>query len=430
MKHRSSHLRLLAVSSAIMAGTLVLAGCGRSDAPAATESAKAAIDDAPATGEINVWAFGAEGAALEKIAADFEAENPDADVVITPVPNDELPRKVDTALASGNVPDILQPSTALPTYVNTGGLATVPDGVFDEADFFPGAVEAGQIDGSQYAVPWYVNVQSLFYRSDMAEAAGIDTPSDWTDVAEFSEAMKGQGAEYGFFANSGPTNAWNVILPQIYQAGGSVVDGDAFALDSPEVVEALTIYQELFSSGAVDPNFVPTQTGESEVALAEGRLGAFVSGSFSFNILDQSAEAGQLDLEDVGIAPIPGIDGESISYLGGSGLSVFEDAPNPDGAWKFVRYLTQPEVQAKFYEESGTLPARVEAWDLEPFASDSLLSVFRDALGNARATPAIPTWLEIRQVISEVGEQLARQTIDPETGATEMQSRAESIGVG
>lgn len=430
MKRHSPHIRLLAASSLIVSGALVLAGCGRTDSPETAQSAGAEIDDAPATGEINVWAFGAEGAALEKIAADFEADNPDADVVITPVPNDELPRKVDTALASGNVPDILQPSTALPTYVNTGGLATVPDGVFDEADFFPGAVEAGQIDGSQYAVPWYVNVQSLFYRTDMAEAAGIDAPSDWEDVPEFSDAMKGQGAEYGFFANSSPTNAWNPILSMIYQTGGSVVDGDDFALDSPEAVDALTAYQKLFSSGAIDLNFIPTQSGESEVALAEGRLGAFVSGSFSFNILDQSAEAGQVDLDHIGIAPIPGVDGESISYLGGSGLSVFEEAPNPDGAWKFVRYLSQPEVQAKFYEESGTLPAQVDAWDLEPFATDPLLSVFREALTTARATPAIPTWLEIRQVISETGEQLARQTLDPEAGAADMQSRAESIGVG
>ena len=169
MKQRSHHTRLLAVSSGVLAASLLLAGCGRGDGGTGPTTDGPTIDNSPATGEINIWAFGAEGAALEAIAADFEAENPDADVIITPVPNDELPRKVDTALATGNVPDILQPSTALPTYVGTGGFATVPNGVFDEDAFFPGAVEAGQVDGEQYAVPWYVNVQSLFYRTDLAE---------------------------------------------------------------------------------------------------------------------------------------------------------------------------------------------------------------------------------------------------------------------
>ncbi|WP_158564092.1 sugar ABC transporter substrate-binding protein [Jiangella anatolica] len=411
----------------------VVAGCGRSADTSGTsggEPAAQAIDDSPATGEIQVWAFGSEGEALETIAADFEVENPDADVVITPVPNDELPRKVDAALATGNVPDIVQPSTALPTYVATGGLAEVPDGVMDPAGFFPAAVDAGAVDGVQYAVPWYVTVQALYFRTDLVEAAGVEPPEAWEDMAAFSQAVGSEGAEFGYAAPFDPSGSWNLILPLIYQHGGAVVDDGEFRLDTAEVVEALTTYQDLFTSGAASTEWAPTQLGETESAVADGRIGSYTSGSFAYGFLKQTAEAAGFDPALIGIAPLPGGPAGNSSYLGGSGLSVFEEAPNADGAWKFIRYLTQPEVQAAFFEAAGVLPAATAAWDESPLTADPQLDVFRSSLEIALAPPTITTWLEVRTMMSEIGEQLARGAISPEDAAAQLQQQAESIGTG
>lgn len=101
---------------------MLVTACGRAADVADQQPSAAAIDNSPATGKIQVWAFSNEGEALEAIATDFEAENPGTDVVITPVPNEELPRKVDAAVATGNVPDIVQPSTSSAT----NSAATVP----------------------------------------------------------------------------------------------------------------------------------------------------------------------------------------------------------------------------------------------------------------------------------------------------------------
>ncbi|MBE1592117.1 extracellular solute-binding protein [Nonomuraea angiospora] len=405
-------------------------GCGRPADVGGQGSAPTTVDSSPATGKIQVWAFANEGEALEAIATDFEAANPGTDVVITPVPNAELPRKVDTAVATGNVPDIVQPSTALPTLVSTGGLAPVPAGVMDDAQFFPGAVEAGTVNGTRYAVPWYVTVQGLYYRTDLVKAAGVKPPATWGDVLGFGKALKSRGVKVGYAAPFTPEDSWQLLLPLIYQEGGSVLKGDAFTFDTPQVITAFTTYQKLFTSGAATTDYAPTQPGETETDVVKGDVGAATSGSFFYGYLRQTAKANGTDPDLIGVAALPAGSDNNDSYLGGSGLSVFKEAPNAAGAWKFIRYLTQPKVQAKFYTTAGVLPAATAAWQNEPLSADPALTTFRKALQTARATPPIVTWTEIRKAMSEYGEQLARGKITPEQAATQLQQRAASIGIG
>ncbi|WP_433519213.1 extracellular solute-binding protein [Nonomuraea sp. CA-143628] len=416
--------------AAALASIVLVAGCGRSADVGDQQATTTAIDNSPATGKIQVWAFANEGKALEAIATDFEAANPGTDVVITPVPNEELPRKVDTAVATGNVPDILQPSTALPSLVATGGLASVPADVMDDAQFFPGAVEAGTVNGTRYAVPWYVTVQALFYRTDLAKAAGVKPPAGWGDVRGFADALKARGVDVGYAAPFTPENSWQLLLPLIYQEGGTVLNGKTFTFDTPQVIAAFTTYQKLFTSGAATTAYAPTQPGEAETDVVKGDVGATTSGSFFYGYLRQTAQANKTNPDLIGIAPLPAGSDNNDSYLGGSGLSVFKEAPNPAGAWKFVRYLTQPKVQAKFYSTAGVLPAATAAWQNEPLSTNPALATFREALQSARATPSIVTWIEVRKAMSEYGEQLARGKITPEKAAAQLQQRAATIGIG
>ncbi|HEX8007866.1 MAG TPA: hypothetical protein VF482_15730, partial [Trebonia sp.] len=62
---------------------LLAAACGRSaDGPA--EQAKD-VDVKKATGEVTVWAMGAEGEALGAFAKEFETANPGITVKVTPL---------------------------------------------------------------------------------------------------------------------------------------------------------------------------------------------------------------------------------------------------------------------------------------------------------------------------------------------------------
>ena len=61
-------------------------------------------------------------------------------------------------------------------------------------------------------------------------------------------------------------------------------------------------------------------------------------------------------MDEVTLAPMPA-DEKQASFIGGSNLAVFKNAENRDAAWKFVQWLSQPEVQANWYADDQR-PAR------------------------------------------------------------------------
>ena len=91
----------LAVSTA-----LTLASCGRSDTPAAKDTAASAVSAGKATGTIKVWAMGTEGEKLGEVAKAFTKANPDAKVEVTAIPWDAAHDKISTAIAANTGPDI------------------------------------------------------------------------------------------------------------------------------------------------------------------------------------------------------------------------------------------------------------------------------------------------------------------------------------
>ena len=66
-----------------------------------------------------------------------------------------------------------------------------------------------------------------------------------------------------------------------------------------------------------------------------------------------------------------------------------------------AEYLSEPAVQKRFYELSGDLPARREAWDSEPLAGDAKARAFRIQLSRVEPLPRVPEWEQIAQKLPE-----------------------------
>ncbi|MBR7741682.1 extracellular solute-binding protein [Phycicoccus sp. BSK3Z-2] len=419
--------RAVATSAGIAVGAAMLAGCGQREG-GETAAPTATVDSSPATGEIVVWAAENEGQTLEALAETFQEENPDVTVTITPITFDDLPRKIDTAVAGGEVPDIVQPSTGLQTFVTNGAIAPVPADLVDTSIYFDGALDAATFDDVLYGVPWYVTVQSYYFREDIAEEAGLEAPTTWDEAVEFAGAMQEEGVDIGNAQFTTGVGAWQTVLPLIFQAGGNVVDDEGnFVLDSPEVVEALDHYQRFFREGVADPTYTITAAGEVEADLADGRVGSYTTGSYSYGIALDALDG---DESKIGVSPLPAGPESNAGYLGGSTLSVMEGAENADAAWKFIRYATTVEAEQQAYDVSGVLPAARDSWNSGPLADSAEGQAFAAQLEESVPAPKVLTWTEVRDVIAEYAEQVAREVITPEEAAAAIQDEAERIGTG
>lgn len=411
--------------ASILVAALALTGCGREETVDAAPEEAQEVAGGEASGTVTVWAMGAEGEKLGELAEGFEAENPDVEVEVTPVPWDAAHDKIATSIAAGETPDVsLVGTTWMGEFAGTGALDPTPD-LIDGEVFFEGAWDTTEVDGTNYGVPWYVETRLLYYRTDLAEAAGVEPPTSWEELTEFTTGMQEAGAEYGISLMPGGTGSWQTFMPFAWQNGVELTDGEgSWTLDTPEMQEALTYYASFFDEG-ISPDTI--EPGALEAGFIDGSIGSFISGPWHMGIL---AEQGGPDFEgkwDVALMP----EQESgTSFVGGADLVVFEEAQNRDAAWKFVEYVTRPEVQQEFYGLVAALPSVSSAWEGGELSSDPMLAKFGEQLDDAKSPPAISTWEQVADVIDGEIEKVVLADLDPAEATAAMQAGAESIGTG
>ncbi|WP_022886804.1 sugar ABC transporter substrate-binding protein [Glaciibacter superstes] len=424
----STHWRSLGIIAVV--GALALTGCGRGGGEGegtGDAGAGEAINDEPASGEITIWAMGNEGEVLGDLAGQFEKENPDATVNVTAVPWESAHDRIATSIAGGETPDIsMLGTTWVGEFAATGALEPTPEGVVDESSFFEGSWETAVVDDVAYGVPWYVDTRVLYYRTDMAEAAGVEAPTTWDEYKAFAAALKQQGAASGVSLPPGGLDSWIYVTPLVWQQGGDILNDDGeFDFTSQEWKNAFEFYQSFFTDGISEP--VRLEGGEIEQKFIDGEIGSFFSGPFHVSLLRE--QGGPEFADKFAVAEVPG-DKTRTSFTGGGNLAVFNDSENRDAAWKFVRWLSQPETQMKWYDISTDLPSVQAAFDDPTFSEDPYLSVFAEQLKDSKAPPAIPTWAQVSAVIDQELEKVTRGDQSVDAALEAIQQQAESIGTG
>ena len=92
----------------------------------------------------------------------------------------DLTTKLTTALPdANNTPDVVElGNTQSPTFTNVGAFLDISD-MYNElggTKLLPSFVEAGSVDGKQFALPYYFGSRYLFQRKDVWTQAGVATP--------------------------------------------------------------------------------------------------------------------------------------------------------------------------------------------------------------------------------------------------------------
>ena len=295
-------------------------------------------------------------------------------------------------------PDLAQlGNTWIAEFHALDALAPVPEdsAAFSPGAHFPGIWSTNVIAGRAFGVPWYVDTRLLFYRRDLLARAGYaEMPGDWRGWREALAAITASGgARHAILL---PLNEWVVPVVLGLQAGSPLLGerGTRGAFADAPFRRGFDFYLELFRDG------LAPLAGSQEIAniyqeFARGTFAMIVTGPWNLGEFRRRLPA---ELQDAwATAPLPGPSGPAsgMSLAGGSSLAVFRDSPRQAEAWRFAAYLLRPDVQRRFYELTGDLPARREAWAVPALAADSLLQPFRIQLERVVATPKIPEWEQI-----------------------------------
>ena len=399
-----------------LASALTLTACGGSGGAGVAADAKQTL---------TVWAMGTEGEKLGDVAKEYEKTHSNITVKVTPIGWDVAHQKLVAAAAAGKLPDVVQMGgTYLGEFADMGVLEPVDTKTFKEGDFFPAAWQQGSYDGETYGVPWYVDTRVLFYRTDLADKAGIKkAPATMAELRSVAQAYQEKaGAKWGLSVQPRGLDTVQSFYPFLFSAGGAIVDDAGKAVvNSPSAVKALENYGSFFKKGLSDKGVQPGYDVTKD--FNTGSVAMFFGGPWFTGLLDDNYP----DLKSKwAIAPVPA-DQASVSMAGGSSLAVSADSDHKAAAKEFVSYLTDAKGQADWFERTKDLPANKAAWESGDLAGDPALQIWRKQMDTARSTPSQPKLTEITSKVDAAIESVTQGKSTAKAALDKAQSEIEGL---
>ena len=230
-------------------------------------------------------------------------------------------------------------------------------------DYFAGALRRNNvIDGRTWGVPWYADTRLLFYRSDLLREAGFaGAAADWAGWLAAMRAIKARAAP-GDYAILLPVNEYEPLLALAPAAAGAAAARRRPLRQFPlaRLRPRLRFLSRACSARGSRRRVSNTQISNVYDEFARGHFAFYISGPWNIGEFKRRLPPERQD--DWMTAPLPGPTGPGASIAGGASLAVFARSERKEAAWKLVEYLSRPDVQLRFFELTGDLPARRSVW--------------------------------------------------------------------
>jgi sn-glycerol 3-phosphate transport system substrate-binding protein len=319
------------------------------------------------------------GKQLEKLAADFNASQSDYRIVPTYKGNyTETVTAAIFAFRSRSQPAIVQVNeiaTATMTAAK-GAIYPVYELMNDERepfspDAYLPAVSGYYLDthGNLLSFPFNASTPILYYNKTMFRDAGLDpnvAPRTWLEVGIAARKLRDRGVVCGF-TTSWPSwiNVENLSafhnLPLATRANGfggldAVLDfnNSVVVRHVAQLAEWQTtkVFDYSGRAQSAEPRF---QNGECGIFIGSSATRADIKANSKFEV-------------GYGIMPYwPDVAGApQNTIIGGATLWVLRDRPRAEykGVAKFFSYLSKPEIQAAWHQNTGYLPITRAAFEL------------------------------------------------------------------
>ncbi|MRH41599.1 extracellular solute-binding protein [Aquibacillus halophilus] len=352
--------------------------------------------------ELTLWNPSWKESIAPGLITEFEAQNPNIKVNMEFFPIDGMNNKYLLALMNDSGPDVMSIAgdwTA--PFAQTGGLQPLNEFIekdnLDLDDFYPGALQTANVDGSYYALPYRSETHALYYNKTLFEKNGLDpskAPATFDELLEYSKKTTSDGT-FGFgLVGHQVGNVSYQIMNFILSFGGEILNEDytKSMLNEPEAIEAVKYYVDMHTEHGVAPESVMENDNTASRNLFQtGNVAMFLSGNYDIAPIQEANP----DL-DFGTALYPE-KGERKLLLGVWSLAVTAFSEHPEAAWKLANFLAEPDNSVEY---STTFSARKSSADHEKY-QDPLVKPFVEMIEYGVPMPAIPEMAEIRQIIHD-----------------------------
>ena len=305
------------------------------------------------------------------------------------------------------------------------------------SDFFP-ALMANGVDemGNVWSIPFQRSTPILYYNADLLAEAGYDAPpTNNAELVEIAQALTTDERDGVLVPVAGGFPIW------MYQSfaiayGQNIVGDDPTEVyfNTPEAVAAVEFVRSLGTDLGVGPAG-GAAWGDTPVAFLAGQAAMIYHTTGNLTRILRDADF------EVGVWYLPsgpaGDDGAGYGApTGGGNLYIFDDGSKSeaelDAIWRWVLFLSSPEIQADWGATTGYIAARASAWETEPLASLAMeapqYGVARDQLQHAGKEFSSYATITIQGIINGTLESiLTGEAEDAQAAMDEAQAQIDGI---
>ncbi|QUG39967.1 ABC transporter substrate-binding protein [Psychrobacillus sp. INOP01] len=280
------------------------------------------------------------------------------------------------------------------------------------------------VDDQLYSMPFNSSTPVMLYNKDAFKAAGLDpekAPETFSEVIDTAAKLKTDEMKgfsmltYGWFFEELVATQGGLY---VNEENGRAGDATEATFNGPEGLNVFNLLDTMNKAGTFG-NF-GTNWDDIRAAFQTGKVAMYMDSSAGVKGIIDNAPF------EVGAAYIPYADEVKRNgvVIGGASLWMSKGIAEAEqkAAWEFMKYLTTPEVQAKWHLETGYFAINPSAYD-EQIVKDAWdvtpqLKVTVDQLQNTEASIAtqgalISVFPESRQQIVTALENLY-QGMDPQ----------------
>jgi sn-glycerol 3-phosphate transport system substrate-binding protein len=316
--------------------------------------------------------------------------------------------KINAGLSSGDLPNVAQVyEGGIQRMIDTKRIIPMQD--LAERDGLMSIIEdleplvrnSYTVDGKMYSMPFNTSTAVWYINRKMFAEAGLDPDKKIWTFDEMRDAAKkltkkdanGNTIQYGY-ALRAETWQFEQCFAIANQPYGEPVNGRAgrmqqYTFNRDHGVKCLDFYKNLLNDGSA----IYFGTSDASGAYLRGEAAmvmASIAGLRTFLATIERLGSG-VELDIVQIPRDPGDKG--ISAIGGASLWVTNTGTpeQQEGAWDFVKWTAQPEVQAWWAMSTGYYPVVMKAYDTQTM-KDALVRYpqFQIAIDQIRANPSLP----------------------------------------
>lgn len=263
--------------------------------------------------------------------------------------------------------------------------------------------DANVVGGKVLALPFFADVQFMYYRKDLQEKYGLKTPATWDEmIANGKKIQAGENnPNLSIFSTAGAPieGAVCTYLVPVWDAASDLTAGGKLALDTPAAKKPFELWQKMKDEKAVPANLAEIATDRIRTDFQAGNTiysMLWVYAWDRFQNQEGSAVKGK-----VGIGTLPGFEaGKGFTCIGGWQIAVSAFSTHKAAAAKLAMYLSSPEASKQLAISGALLPVFSDLYKdadvvkANPWFPDALPVVL-----SAKARPVTPRYGEVSEAI-------------------------------